>query len=399
MYPLLQPNDLLYLKKEKFTNIKISDSVLVKKNRHIFVHSVIYKTKKYLITRGINNLLSDGLIYPKQIIGKVYQMKRKDRLFDPYKSFIFQSGVYFQEIVRIKDAFEYEKINFLILKGLPLHLYFEGSYPRRIYADCDLLINKNDWEKTSKILEESGYRKAETSYSRIHKLLKDKPTEWAYFKNINDFPVIFDIHLEAGFLMNQLGKLNAFYPQSLIDKMTEKFLKGKKLVKMQSQYFSILSPANLIIYLSLHYFHHNYRGWHMIDFLSKIVKRYQNNNDILKEITEKIIFYQLQNFVYPVFLFLEKYYDINFQKNFLESIKPDKTRLNYIKKKLLTVNIFDGEPRIKAGINRFKNLFFLSPYPLWKRLLIIFNIQVIYSVFWVITLLVRRSLIKAFKSS
>ncbi len=137
----------------------------------------------------------------------------------------------------------------------------------------------------------------------------------------------------------------------------------------------------------------------MIDFLSKIVKRYQNNNDILKEITEKIIFYQLQNFVYPVFLFLEKYYDINFQKNFLESIKPDKTRLNYIKKKLLTVNIFDGEPRIKAGINRFKNLFFLSPYPLWKRLLIIFNIQVIYSVFWVITLLVRRSLIKAFKSS
>ncbi|MFN4212726.1 MAG: hypothetical protein ACK4FL_02050, partial [Microgenomates group bacterium] len=47
-------------------------------------------------------------------------------------------------------------------------------------------------------------------------------------------------------------------------------------------------------------------------------------------------------------------------------------------------NIFDDEPRIKAGINRFKNLFFLSPQPLWRKFLVFFNRQVLYSLFWVL---------------
>jgi len=46
------------------------------------------------------------------------------------------------------------------------------------------------------------------------------------------------------------------------------------------------------------------------------------------------------------------------------------------------INIFDDEPRLKSGINRFKNLFILSPMPLYKKVLVILNYQVIYSIIW-----------------
>ncbi len=399
MMPILRSHDIIYYKVTSFLKCGVDNIIIIQKNNNVFTHRIVYKTSKYLITKGDNNIISDGKIYPSQIIGRVHKIKRDGKVYKIKSIYLLQSAHYFQEIFKIKQRFDDLGVDFIFLKGLPLHLFFEKSHPKRIYNDCDLLINKNDWKKVHERMERFGFRRIETSYSKIHKILKNKPTELLYVKNVNDVPVVFDIHLEAGFLMNQLGKLNAFYPQSLIDKMTENLLDEKKLVEIQDQYFPIPSPANLVIYLSLHFFHHNYRGWHMIDFLSKIVKRYQKNHDILKEIKDKIILYRLQNFVYPVFLLLEKYYTCHLPKGLLGSIKPDNKRLSYIKKNILTVNIFDEEPRIRGGINRFKNLFFLSPNPLYERLLIVFNLQVIYSVFWVITLWVRRSLIKAFKSS
>lgn len=77
MMPILQPNDVIHYRKTTFSQCKTNDFIMVKKNGQLFTHRVIYKTKNYLITKGDNNLDSDGRIYPRQIIGKFYQIKRK----------------------------------------------------------------------------------------------------------------------------------------------------------------------------------------------------------------------------------------------------------------------------------------------------------------------------------
>ena len=43
--------------------------------------------------------------------------------------------------------------------------------------------------------------------------MKDKESELAYYKIINGFMVTFDLHLEVVFMMTQLGRLEALYPQ------------------------------------------------------------------------------------------------------------------------------------------------------------------------------------------
>jgi len=48
------------------------------------------------------------------------------------------------------------------------------------------------------------------------------------------------------------------------------------------------------------------------------------------------------------------------------------------------LSIFDDEPRIKAGITRFKNLFFLSPRRWQNKVLIFVNPLVVYSILWVL---------------
>jgi signal peptidase I len=136
MMPILQPNDLIYYQKTSLRQCKINDFIMFQKGQKLFTHRIIYKTKSYLITKGDNNLQSDGKIFPQQIIAKVYQVKRSfnglkrgGQIFNHESLYLFQSILYFQEIIKIKKAFETENINFVFLKGSPLHLYFEKNLP------------------------------------------------------------------------------------------------------------------------------------------------------------------------------------------------------------------------------------------------------------------------------
>jgi len=76
MLPLLHPDDIVCSKKTTSKRISVDDIILINKNKKIISHRVIYKTNKYLITKGDNNPTSDCKIYPRQIIGKVFQVKR-----------------------------------------------------------------------------------------------------------------------------------------------------------------------------------------------------------------------------------------------------------------------------------------------------------------------------------
>ena len=396
MFPLLLSNDLLYCRKVSFKKCHVNDLIIIEKGRNVFTHRVIYKAGKYLITKGDNNLVSDGKIYPHQILGKVYQVKRNGKVFHPENIYLLQSSNYFQEIVKIKKAFEKEKIDFVFLKSLPLHLYFKKSHPRRIYADCDVLIDKLKKEKVKNILKEMEYKKINSSLSPIHTLLRQKQIEQSYYKKINGFTVVFDVHYEIDWMSAQIGKLNELYPQYLIDKLTVDCLRNKKIVTINNREFSILNTEFLILYLALHFFHHNFRGTYRLDLLDKVI-RMNLNNELLKQVQEDILKYKLQNFVYPVFLLLKKYYSTPLSRKFLDSIKPDERKMRYIQKNILRINIFDDETRIQAGVTRFRNLFFLSLNPIWRKILIIFNIQVLYSFIWVIIFSVNKLLRKYFK--
>ena len=377
MEPLFKENDVLFFKKTSFKKIKINDIVSIKKGKESISHRIIYKSNKYLITRGDNNLQFDGKIYPHQIVGKVFQVKRDGKIFNPEDLYLIQSTQYFQEIVKIKTAFEkFGKIDFVFLKGLPLHLYYEKTHPRRIYLDCDVLVNKKDFLKAEKIIEKFGYRKTDS---------KDKKVENNYYKVINGFSVVFDIHLEPAFLMTQFSGLEALYSQKLINKFNEELLKNKKKVKVNGETFLILNTYYLILYLALHLFHHNFRGAFRYQFLDNVVRKNRFSTNDWQKIASIVNEYKLGNFVYPVFILLKKYYQSPIPKSFFKTIRPSISySLNLPSKIYHLGSIFDDEPRIKAGITRFKNLFFLSSEPWWKRWLVFFSPQVIYSILWVV---------------
>src|SRR3989344_5401953 len=151
MLPFLADGDILNIKKITFQKIQINNLITFKYKSKFITHRIIYKNvnnkNAFFITKGDNNPIADYKIYPKQIIGKVESIKRNNRTLNITDLYFFQSTLYFQEIIKTNKILTKNKIDFLILKGLPLHLYYEKKYPNRIYADCDILIDKNQFLK------------------------------------------------------------------------------------------------------------------------------------------------------------------------------------------------------------------------------------------------------------
>ena len=387
MLPLLHPKDQVFYKKIRFSKIKTNDLVFVFQKTQPFTHRVIYKTDKYLITKGDNNLESDGKIYPQQIVGKITSVRRKNKIIDPEMLYLIQSSLYFKEIVKIIEAFEKNKVSYVFLKGLPVHLYYEKIHPRRLYLDADVLVDKAHYKTAVEILTKFGYKSTDSSLSPTQKKLKNKTVEISFYKLVNGFPVIFDVHLKPAFMMTQIGNLEALYPQKLIDKLTNEFLKNKQQLTINNQQFSILSPPNLIIYLALHFFHHNFRGAFRLDFLDKVIRKCHpelvsgSRNKFgmtgWEQITQKINRYHLQNFVSPVFRLLKKYYNTPLPVPFLKTMEQFN---NLTMKQYLKINIFSTS----AGVRRFFLLFSLSPFPIFKKILVFFNPQVIYLIVFIL---------------
>lgn len=384
MRPILWENDIVYFKKTTFSKIKVNDLIVFYQKKQIICHRVIYKTDRYVVTKGDNTLSTDGKIYPRQILGKVYQIKRNGQFFDPQTLYLIQSTHYFNEIVKIKNEFDRQKINYLFLKGLPLHIYFEGEHPKRLYADCDVLVDQKDFSRAQKILYRFGYQKTDTALSPLQKKLKDKEVENAYWKTINGFSVVFDLHTEVVFMMTQLGKLDQLYPQQSINQLTEEFLTTKKKIKINDEKFLVLNFELLTLYLALHLFHHNFQGSFRYQFFDTVVRKSKLRAKEWQKIALITTKYRLNNYVYPVFYLAKKYYQTPIPNSFLKQIKPANPQVRKLINKLSLADILRDESRIKAGVNRFLNLFFLSPNPLWKRVFVFFNPQVIYSIFFVI---------------
>lgn len=380
MAPIFIDNDILYYKKVAFENIKTNDIVIVKKDSKYFTHRVIYICDSYIVTKGDNNLHTDGKVYSRQIIGRVYRIKRKKDYFAPKDLYRTQSLFYFNEINTVTDALKQRKIPFLFLKGLPLYLFYTNKNPQRLYSDCDILVRPSDFPKTKDILEKAGYFHIETTPIKFSR--NGIRPEYAFYKKIHGFPVLFDVHTEPVFLMAKVPTEN-LYPSAYIDAMTEEYLTDSRIITLDEKNYPILSSVHLIVYLALHFFHHNYRGAYRLSLLNLVIheelkKKKQNEIDALwDDIARHIREYKLQNIVYPCFVFLQDYYQTAIPDRLLREIKPKGYASWYIEKKVLTIDPFTDQTTIESGVERFRSVFFLTPAPISRKILTVLDIRVI----------------------
>ena len=393
MAPILLHEDVVYYRKILFSHININDIVIAKDKSNYITHRVIFKGKNYIITKGDNNFKIDPLIYSKNIIGRVYQVKRNDQFIHPDTMYLLQSTQYFEAINDCISELNKHNIPYVLLKGLILHLYYSKTHPRRQYTDFDILVKLNDYQVIDQILTRLGYTIKDDSISSLQKRMLDKSIEVTYVrKRASFFPIAIDVHFEPVFMMTQIGTLDALYEQKNIDELGDLFLNNQQVVTLHNSPYQILSPVHLVVYLALHFFHHNYRGIHRLDLLNAVIKNISRHKKraVWKEAADLILKYQLENYAYGSYVILQKYFKTPIPKTFLKEIAPSKKIIRYINQHFKKNDVFETEPRSAEGTQLFQNLFYLSPKPLMTRLLVFLKPIVIYMIVWAIYSKMRR---------
>lgn len=370
MLPILKSGDIVYIKKTNLENIQVNDFIIIKRDTKYITHRLIYKSKSYVVTKGDNNLKADGRVPRKNIIGKLEKVQRGKIEFTPELFYLMQSSAYLKEIIKIKNILSKGKLDFLFLKGLPLHLYYEKKPPRRIYADCDLLVRKKDLQKIKKMMRENGYKIFDSS---ITKKKTQVLTEISFIKKIGTVLVNFDVHINPAFMMTQLDITEYVYSTKFLEQFTEACFKNIHTITIEKETYPILEPSYLIVYLSLHLFHHNFKGVFRLELIHKIIVSEFRQKLIWNEAQHIIDNFKLRAFVYPVFLLLKKYYRTQVPEEFLNYITPKELMQQKIGISKVNDEVFNDESRLIGGINRLFLLFVLSPNSILSKMSIIFH--------------------------
>lgn len=387
MMPILKNGDIVSVEKISYPKINVDDIVCFRQKNRFVTHRVVYKTNRYIIAKGDNNPFSDTKVKPEKIIGRVNFIKRNGEDIDINSFYLFQSSIYFDEIKKIVSLFKKVGADFLVLKGLPLYLYFKGEHPRRVYADCDILVAKKDILKANKVLIENGYMPQDSSKSPLHKKIRGEISEVSYLKTIRNFPVIFDVHSDINFLIPSVGRLDFLYPQSDIDLVSKLFLKNKREIEVRNEKIPILAPGDLFLFLILHLAHHGYCGYNRYELLESLIKAEDIEKDRVLSVVRK---YNLANFFYLPLLLLEDNYPNVIYKSMLDQISvliPSRVESYSLKVKEKTV-IFNDEARAATGI-RFKRFFILSPRPFFIRALSLTQPNVLYAILRTLIVVVK----------
>jgi len=365
MLPLIAPGDKIVV--EKSSSYKTDDVVVFYKNGKLIAHRLIYKNPRgrFLITKGDNNLKADGKIKENQILGKVNKIKRKGRTINLSHIYLTQSSTYFSELRKVVDKLSEINIDFIILKGLPVHIFVSNSPPKRIYLDADILIKKKDFIKTKKVLEKLGFYpyKSELFGKKIK-----KATQITLVKKTEPFPTAIDLHLEPAIGFTRLKEPNLLLPP--LKPFTEYLFSNIQKVSQNKTSFPVLKESALMLYLLAHLYHHNFQGAHRLQLISELSKNKKIN---WQEVSEKTKKYGLKNYLYPTLLILKKYYPSSVSQKDLNKFRPKISKMFFAKTVPLLVNPFNEGGRSIEAIKRLVFLFLFSGAPLTKRLKIVFG--------------------------
>lgn len=308
MEPVLGPGDVVIYKKCSFPDINVNDFILISKRNIFFTHRVIYKANHYIITKGDNNFDSDGKVFPKNIIAKAIRIKRGNKEFSLADLYLVQSKAYWNELQKIHTLFTTSHIQYLFLKGLPLHLYYEKSIPKRLYADCDILITKQEKKKVDMLLNVLGFHKEKGGHSdHLKHFLNPDFKEIRYLKKTKSCHVIIDIHYEISFLTRKV-ELPIQEIQKKIMLMTNDVLKRRKKVSIYGlSKIPVLQNEDLILYLFLHFFSDNWTGIYKLYLIDTVVKKLKNTIDWAL-IYERASTYNVFQYIVPGLYLYSKYF-------------------------------------------------------------------------------------------
>lgn len=391
MAPLISPQDKVIVNKKK--KLKTNDVVVFSEKEKLIAHRVIYISpdKNYVVTKGDNNKLSDGKIYAEQILGTVKKVIREGEKISINHAYHLHSTIYLRELKKVAKVFEKKKIRYVILKGLPTHLYYLNTPPKRFYFDTDILIDKSQKGSVLKILKSLGYKKQpSTLYGKVIK----NSTEMNMFKFTPPFATRIDLHLDPGITFTKLHTFNRLLPKT--KDFATFLLKNTKTVKVEGIKVNILNLETEVIYLLLHFYRHNYQGYFRLELIEKILKKNKVDWEKLAVLLKR---FELGNLVYPAILMLEKYNSVRFPRKFIKKITPGGSKKMFGEMIFRFISPFEEGTRAQEGAKRYIFILFLSPQGIFERLSILFYKETWIYFFPTIKSLALNSFKKLFKSS
>ena len=390
MHPLIQDGDIIHVFRKSPLSIKVDDVVTYRKRHKLVTHRVIYKSphkkRPFLITKGDNNATVDRKVLPENVLGEVIQVERNGNRFHIESLYLFQSTVYLKEISDFVNYSNNRHVDFIFLKGLPLHLHYSNTYTRRIFADIDVLIDSAKYNLIDEFFRKRKYKKYNSYIHPWQGFFKSTPAEISFYKVVNGVKVIFDIHLQPVFLLVQIKSLNFLYSQKLLTQFTNELLNTKKNIIISNLKLPILDHNYLIIYQALHLFHDNYKGYNNYFFLDRLIRNKQTDFQKITAISKKM---KIISFIYPVFKTLKKRYKTPIPYQFIQELEQYSNPFIQI---TIPNDIFSLQKRVSAGVIRFRNIFLLSPEPLLKRVLIFFRPDILFFSIYSLWLFTRQKI-------
>lgn len=392
MLPLLYTGDIVEYKKTSLSKVRINDIVLTYKDGIFMTHRVTYKTRNYIITRGDNNRGADGRAHPNHILGKVTRFKRNGVWHTIEEQYIAQSLYYLKEVKKISKKLQIRNIPHVFVKGVVTSLKHHGQLPQRIYADCDLLIHREDFQKVRLIFEQENYTFVQNQQSVAIQSKDSTPKfEGDFYKKVGTTPIYFDVHLEPVFLMTKLNGMGFLYKDSTRKKLGSHFINNRDWIMFgKDDRYPVCSVTDQILYLALHFFHHNNTDITRLYFLHELIRK--NGRRVQwNEFIQTTKRFSLSAYVYPALVLLKRYFKTTIPQEVLRQLA-----LHGYKKKVVSIamrhsDIFSEDARLRAGIMRFILIFVLSPEPMWKKALLFVHPDTILSTLWVLMLKISRT--------
>lgn len=383
MLPILMNGDIIEFTKSSYEELSVNDIVLIYHDGIFLTHRLIYKAKKYCITRGDNNAKSDRQAKPEQVIAKAIRFKRRGNWHDIQEVYISQSLTYITEISKLIKLLRLHKIRHVFLKGVMISLRYESRIPQRIYADCDILIQREQFGQMKSVFKMLGYKMIKET--QLRSISESEFSEISFFKIVGMMPVVFDVHLEPVFLMTKLNGMNLLYPKDKRDNLGKVLIETSEKIKLGEWSYSLLDPSMQIVYLALHVFHHNYTDIVRLKLIDAVIRKATKRRGMWRFFVKTTKDYSLHSYINPVLLQLRKYFKTPIPQQVFRSLEIR----NPITKKVgewaaNSVDVFSQENRMRAGIRRFILIIILSPEPYLKKLLLFLYPGTIRSVFWVV---------------
>lgn len=360
MVPLILPSDKPIVKKTR--SYRLNDIVVARYQGKLIAHRIIYMYPDgSLQTKGDNNLASDGKIRKSRILGKVERVIRGGASISLSHVYLSQSSTYLKELNLLNNALKRTRIAYVLLKGLPLHLAHGGKLPRRLYFDADILVKRKDQKGVERNFAKLGFEPIEPQL--LGKTVKNY-SQISFVKKVKPFAVIIDVHFSPGVGFTKATSLNRLIPS--LSRYTQDLFESTKEVRVEGSLYPMLNQENLVLYLLLHLFHHNFRGIHRLEFIDMLVRTSKPDMEIVVDKAKK---YGFEYFIYPAILAVHKFFGA--------ITLPENLNLSYsaglVGKFVLDSSPFEDDRKAVEGAKRFIFTFCLSRASILTKLSVLFS--------------------------